>query len=193
MTEADLARPVVVVTDFETKRLEYELYSYGEETVVVPVMGKRDDGPAKKIAAQAIENEFKRYSDQVKVDVVSDHKCVVYVPAGKISKIIGKQGKNIDMLEKKIGIGIDVKELTDKEVVGKELAFDTSITKKHVVFYLDELFVGKNIDIFVEGDYLMSANIGKRGVVKINKKTKIARILQDAINMKEEIKVTLKD
>ncbi len=193
MTEADLARPVVVVTDFETKRLEYELYSYGEETVVIPVMGKKDEGPARKIAANAIQNEFRKYSDQVKVDVVSDHKCVVYVPAEKISKIIGKQGKNIDMIEKELGIGIDVKELTDKELVGKELAFDTTITRKHIALYLDELFVGKNIDIFVEGDYLMSANIGKKGVVKVHKKTKIARILQDAINMKEEIKVTLKD
>jgi len=32
MTEADLARPVVTVKDFETNKLEYELYSYGEET-----------------------------------------------------------------------------------------------------------------------------------------------------------------
>ena len=37
MTEADLARPVVVVNDFETGKLEYEIYSYGEQTVVIPV------------------------------------------------------------------------------------------------------------------------------------------------------------
>lgn len=193
MTEADLARPVVVVTDFETKRLEYELYSYGEETVVIPVSGKSQAGPAKQIAAKAIEREFKKYSNQARVEVISDHKCIVYVPSEYISKIIGKQGSNINRIEKQLGIGIDVKELADKESVGKEIAFDTAITKKHVVLYLDVLFVGKNIDIFVEGDYLMSANIGKKGIVKINKKTKIARILQDAINMKEDLKVTLKD
>lgn len=193
MTEADLARPVVVVTDFETKRLEYELYSYGEETVVIPVVGKKQGGPAKQIAARAIEKEFRKYSNLAKVEVISDHKCIVYVPSENISKIIGKQGKNIARIEKDLGIGIDIKDLTDKELIGKEIAFNTAITKKHVVFYLDELFVGKNMDIFVEEDYLMSANIGKKGIVKINKKTKIARILQDAINMKEDLKVTLKD
>ena len=37
MVEADLARPVIVVKDFETGQAEYELYSYGEQIVVMPV------------------------------------------------------------------------------------------------------------------------------------------------------------
>jgi len=37
MKEADLARPVIEVIDFETKRPMYELYSYGEEVTLVPV------------------------------------------------------------------------------------------------------------------------------------------------------------
>ena len=37
MFESDLARPVVIVTDFETGRVEYEMYTYGEETVIMKV------------------------------------------------------------------------------------------------------------------------------------------------------------
>src|SRR3989338_10149901 len=37
MTEADLARPVVEVREYVTNKLEFEIYSYGEETVVIPV------------------------------------------------------------------------------------------------------------------------------------------------------------
>ncbi|MFH1402754.1 MAG: ATPase, T2SS/T4P/T4SS family [Candidatus Altiarchaeota archaeon] len=37
MTESDLSRPVLQVSDFETGSPEYELYSFGEEVVVVPV------------------------------------------------------------------------------------------------------------------------------------------------------------
>ena len=37
MVEADLARPVIVIKDFETHRAEYEMYTYGEEIVVMPV------------------------------------------------------------------------------------------------------------------------------------------------------------
>ncbi|MBS7287522.1 MAG: Flp pilus assembly complex ATPase component TadA [Candidatus Freyarchaeota archaeon] len=37
MTEADLARPVIEVRDFETGELQYEIYTFGEQTVVVPI------------------------------------------------------------------------------------------------------------------------------------------------------------
>ena len=37
MREVDLARPVIEVVDFETGRPQYEMYSYGEEVVVIPV------------------------------------------------------------------------------------------------------------------------------------------------------------
>jgi ATPase len=37
MTEADLARPLVEVRDFESGVIEYEIYTFGDENVVVPV------------------------------------------------------------------------------------------------------------------------------------------------------------
>ena len=40
MTESDLARPVIDVKDFETGNLEYEVYTYGEQTVVIPIKQK---------------------------------------------------------------------------------------------------------------------------------------------------------
>jgi ATPase len=45
MREADLARPIIEVRDFETGKPEYELYSYGEEVVVIPIRGKRGKEP----------------------------------------------------------------------------------------------------------------------------------------------------
>jgi ATPase len=45
MREADLARPVIQVRDFESNRPEYELYSYGEEVVVIPIREKARRAP----------------------------------------------------------------------------------------------------------------------------------------------------
>ncbi len=42
MVQADLARPVIEVRDFETNRLEYEVYSYGEEVVVIPLISDKE-------------------------------------------------------------------------------------------------------------------------------------------------------
>ncbi len=190
MTEADLARPVVVVTDFETGKLEYELYSYGEETVVVPVSGK-EKSPSNALAARAIEDEFKNYTNNVKVDVISGNKAVVYVPSTDISKIIGRQGRTIEEIEKRLGISIDVQELKGREVKekgGKEIPFEAFITKKAVVFECKGL-KNTEVDIYLNDEFILSAKTGKTGVIKINKKHKIGQILITAINRRENIRL----
>ena len=37
MVEQDLARPVVEIKDFFSKETEYEIYSYGEENIIIPL------------------------------------------------------------------------------------------------------------------------------------------------------------
>ncbi|MEM2121210.1 MAG: PINc/VapC family ATPase [Candidatus Woesearchaeota archaeon] len=180
MTEADLARPVVVVTDFETSKLEYELYSYGEETVVVPV--KTERSPLRELASKSVEDYFRAYSDEVEIDFVSDSKCIVRVPANKIAAIIGKQGKNIDYIEKKLGISIDVQELEKKQEEKESLRFDFEITKKAIILKFKQKYAGRNIDLFVDDEFLMNVNIGANGIVKITKNNKIGKIIEDALN-----------
>jgi len=180
MTEADLARPVVAVTDFETSKLEYEIYSYGEETVVVPV--KTEKSPLRELASKTMEDYFRAYSDEVEIDFVSDNKCIVRVPANKIAAIIGKQGKNIDYIEKKLGISIDVQELERKEEGKENLRFDFEITKNNIILKFKQKYAGRNIDILVDEEFLMNANIGANGLVKIVKKNKIGKIIEDALN-----------
>ncbi len=42
LKEADLSRPVVEVRDFLTGELEYEIYTFGEQTMVVPVKEQKE-------------------------------------------------------------------------------------------------------------------------------------------------------
>lgn len=200
MVEADLARPVVVVTDFETGKLEYELYSYGEETVVIPVAGK-EKSPANALAERAIEDEFRNYTDNVRVDVVSANKAVVYVPSADISRVIGKQGRTIEEIEKRLGISIDVQELggraantKDSDNTGesdktkRESPFEAVITKKAVILDCKGL---KNTDvgIYINNELILSAKTGNEGTVKINKKSRAGQILASAISRRENIRV----
>ncbi|MEI7557658.1 MAG: hypothetical protein WCJ45_02170 [bacterium] len=39
MESEDLARPVIVITSFLTKKVEYEIYTFGEQIVVMPLTG----------------------------------------------------------------------------------------------------------------------------------------------------------
>jgi ATPase len=44
MREQDLARPVIEVRDFESGRVEYEIYKFGDEVVVLPIGAKGKPG-----------------------------------------------------------------------------------------------------------------------------------------------------
>ena len=67
------------------------------------------------------------------------------------------------------------------------------LSKKSVIFYVDTLFVGKNVDIFIDEDYVLTAKVGKKGIIKVSKKHKIGKVIQDAINMGENLRLMLKD
>jgi len=186
MTEADLARPVFVVSDFETRKAEFELYSYGEETVVIPVSEERKS-PALALAQRQLESEFTKWSKNVEVEMLSTDKCIVYIPEDKVPKLIGRQGKNINDIEAKLGLSIDVRPL---EKTGPKLPFDTKIMSKSIVFQLRSKYANKEVQISVDGDYLLSAKISKKGIIKVKKNNKIGKIIEDSINMGEDLVIS---
>jgi ATPase len=70
MTEEDLARPVIEVKDFETKELEYEIYTFGNENVVVPVAEfKGKPKPLEKLAAEKVLEEIRRFDPYAEVEL----------------------------------------------------------------------------------------------------------------------------
>lgn len=199
MMEADLARPVVIINDFETDKLEYEIYSYGEQTVVVPVQKGKEKTSAHKLAETTITAEFQKYSRNVEVEMISDNKCIVHVPEADIARIIGKQGTNITRLEEKLGISIDVKSLDEKyesKTIGtadeqKEVPFEMSHKKNQLLIELGIDMQNKDIDIYAGDEFVLSAKAGKTGVIKIKKNNNIGRRLTEALNRKERIKLVV--
>ena len=194
MTEADLARPVVVVNDFETNKLIYEIYSYGEQTVVIPVQetGNKVSG-THKLAAESIKRQFERYSRDVEVEVVADNKCVVYVPERDIAKIIGKQGKNIVAVEKELGMSIDVQELGSGKAAEEnkeEIPHDMRIKKNQILFELGIKMQNKDVNVYVGDDFLLTAKAGKTGIIKIKKENNIGKLIMGEINRGGKIRLT---
>jgi ATPase len=189
MTDDDLARPVVVVHDFVTDKEEYELYTFGEETVVLPITEKAERSAKDELAEGHIKDYFKKYSDKVKVEVISDNKCKVFVPEDMKARIIGKQGSHIQEIEKKLGIHIDVETLSAEQEAAD---YEAEISKKNIVFYLPESFANRNVDIIHGGDYVLTAAVGKDSTIKIKKANKIGKVLMDAVNSREKIDFVVK-
>ena len=183
MIQDDLARPVVEVRDFETNKLEYEIYSYGEETVVIPVEEETKSEGIKKLAARSIEDEMKRYTKNVQVEVVGNTRAIVYVPEEDISRVIGKEGSTITRIEKILGISIDVKELKEEKRI---LKYSLAEDKKNLKIFVEP---GIEVEIFVRDKLLLTGYSSKRGEVRINKNSNIGRELLTALKRKDKIDI----
>ena len=154
--------------------------------------GSRSPGsPAHEKCLRYLQTEMQKYADYVKVEVVSDNKAIVYVPDHAIAGIIGKQGKNIEKIEDTLGISIDVRELEKKDIepVGNEIDFDVKMANKYNVLMVDEEYVNKDVDIYINNELLLSVKVGKNAEIKIKKNNNIGKTLLNAIEYKEEIKL----
>jgi ATPase len=185
MIQADLARPIVEVRDFETGKLEYEVYTYGEENIVIPVKEEKEDA-LKKLAKERILQEVKRFDKKAEVEI-AEGKVIIKVRNEVIPRIIGRKGKRIKELEEKLGIKIEV--ASKIESLGKEVEFEISETGAYIVLSFNQKLAGKNANIYVDGEYLFTATIGRQGQIRVSKESDIGKELLIAIASKKDIKV----
>lgn len=186
MKEEDLARPVVEIRDFETENLEYEIYTYGEENVVVPVEAEKERS-VEKLAKEKIYEEIKKFDKNPEIEFIAEDRIKVYVENENIPKLIGKNGRTIDKIEKRLGIGIDVEPKVKH--LGKEIDFKLDETGGHIIFKFGKKLSGENANIYIDDEYFFTATIGKNGEIRITKASDLGERLISAIGMKKEIKV----
>ncbi|MBI5458274.1 PINc/VapC family ATPase [Methanobacterium sp.] len=201
MLEADLSRPVIEIRDFETGDLVHEIYTYGEQTIVMDVgQTKMKKTPIQKMAEREIIKEVKkRVPGRVEVEMKSDRRASVWVDEDSIPKLIGRKGKNIDELENKVGISIGVEPLAAKtaktntstkppqkrghipELLSSEyVPVKVEMSGNYVVLNFGKDVVGTPFDILVDDDYLFTATVGKKGTIKIKKDIELAEIILNA-------------
>lgn len=165
MNEADLARPIVEIRDFETGSLEYEIYSYGEENVVIPIKSESEN-PVTRLAQEKILDEIRRF-DRKAICNINGNRAVITVDNDVIAKIIGKEGRNIKELEQNLGIGIDV--VPRLAILGRETKFDWEESGAYIIFKLPESMFSKMANFYSGEKFLFSATVGKKGQIRLAK------------------------
>ena len=193
MTEADLARPLVEVRDFESGAVEYEIYTFGEENVVVPVSklakGGQTESGVRKLAQSKIMDVIRRFDPSAEVNVISDNKVQVRVSKESAPRLIGKGGATISELEEMLGVKIDVE--TKIPVLGREIEFDINETGSSINILVDDAIVGRAVDVYVEDEYILSSQVGKKARVKIDKHNESGKRILNAIIGEQKIQVFL--
>ncbi|NHJ40405.1 MAG: ATPase, partial [Asgard group archaeon] len=203
MQERDLARPVIEVCDFETHKLLYDIFVFGEQVSVIPVdgMSLNDLPPLGAHEQKQIEQLIRRYANVslMKIKPIGRKSIRVEVPTEEIPFIIGRKGKTISELEKKLGYKIDVKPLTSNSTAKQPFAYiddhlpiDVRFTKTHVILTFPEESHGTNVEVFSDNKVLFTGSIGKKGEIKIERTTSIAKEIIKVINKGEMIFANVK-
>ncbi|MFB6116733.1 MAG: PINc/VapC family ATPase [Candidatus Nanosalina sp.] len=173
MTEEDLARPVIQILDFENDEPEYEIYTYGEETVVVPASDEEEETGAERLAREQIEYQLRQFIDtEPEVEFLSDNHIKLFVPEDEVSHIIGKGGENIDRIEDQLGIDITVE--PRGQVTKKEMEYELTERGKSVIIDVGEQLAGEDVDVARGDEFLFAATVGKDGEISLTKESDLA-------------------
>jgi ATPase len=191
MTEADLARPVVEVQSFETGALQYEIYTFGEENVIIPVSeAKPVISGAQKLAEERILQEIKRFDPDGEVKLVSGNRAVVRVDNEIVPILIGKKGATIAKLEEKLGVKLDVEPLAPSSS-GREVRYDIKEVGNRIDIIFEQDLTGNVANVYVGDQYLFSATIGKKSQIRVSKKSDLGRSLLRGLVSKQRIRVLI--
>ena len=193
MTESDLSRPLVEIRDFETGEIEYEIYTYGEENVVVPIaqISKtiRNDNIIKKLAESKIKDTIRRFDPDADINIISDSRVQVRVSKEVAPRIIGKGGSTVTELENILGMKIDIDVKTP--ALGEEIDFEISEVGSSITILVNDQAIGKIVDIYNEDEFICSSQIGKKARIKVDKRSENGRKMINSILTGGKLKVFL--
>ncbi len=195
MTEQDLARPVIEVRNFEDHNLEHEIYTFGEENVIVPISKKSSKFGIEQLAEQKVKEAFKKFDPMVEVEILSENSVKVKVDKQYIPSIIGRGGSNISNLEKMLKVNIDVveKEVNEEKSANYELPFTFSESKTATILSVSREYAGMHADVYVNEKYIITSRIGRKGQIKIPKRSDASKRLMNLASSQEDLGIFLKD
>ncbi|MFB6146839.1 MAG: PINc/VapC family ATPase [Halobacteriaceae archaeon] len=204
LTEEDLARPVILVRDFETGTPTHEIYTFNRQVVTVPLDGENQaDSGVDELATREIERELERLAHgPVEAEVTSPNAAIAYVPEDEISAVIGKGGGQISEVEDRLGVNIDVRTHAERPGPdggdgdggstthgGDGRVVQPEVTGSHVVIPVDQADSGDTVEVRADGEYLCTATVGRGGEIQVSRGSAIADELERALDRQRTITV----
>jgi len=184
MQSDDLARPVIQVSSFFDKVVVFEIYTFGEQIVVMPlweeIMAQNKPSKMADYAKVTIDHHLQEilpcsFISKVKWDTVN-----LFVPRSEKWAILWKAGQNIHAIEDEIGLRINVETFEDMPL----LDLDIKVEKNNntVVIYFPKHFVNKNVYVMIGKD-LLHAQTNDHAQLIIKKKEYVKKILASGFEL----------
>lgn len=191
MTEQDLARPVIEIRNFENSTLEYEIYTYGEENIVIPISKEAKNEGIERLAESKIRDAVRRFDRDAEIEILSNNSVRIRLDKDSIPSIIGRGGSTINELEKALGVHIDIE--SREGSTGNAEYFEMSESGNNIIFEIDEGNSGNEAEIFIRDRKLLTTRVGKRGKIIVAKRSSQGKKIINAVMSKEDIRITIRN
>ncbi len=171
MRNEDLVRPVVEVRDFETGELEYEIYTYGEERVVVAV-GR---GVAREVA-EKLSSLFRSMGlHPPSIEYSVDGSLTVLVDRSEFERLPRELVRQVKELGKRYRVRLKLRPVPPS--LGRELEFTVTESGNSIVIHLRGVEAGRQVTLYVDDEYVATLTVGKNGRVRVAKDSEAGRTL----------------
>ena len=184
MLSEELARPVIVVSSFLQKKPLYEIYTFGEQVVVMPIQTDEKGNP-KNPSKNQVVSEYAKEGIQRKLSQalpcdfhiqIKGSELELYVPEYYKGKVIGKGGVGINGLEKEIWLRIHVKTFAELPLLDVKVDIAGGNKKNEpLVIALPQEYANQTITLLVD-DGLLYAKTNNQANIVINDKQVITLI-----------------
>ena len=190
MNQEDLARPVIIVKDFYEQKTRYEIYSFGEQVVVVPVDAEEDEEAA-RFNTDRIKEEISSFLGTRNVDVsmLGRKRALVKVSEDNIPRLIGRKGSTISELEKKLNVRLEV-EPSSATIQSRNRA-EIEIKNRVIHIFVDS--PNRNVKLYVDGILILQAKSSSKGVIRIKMISDTGQELYRAIKGGKVVEYMLAD
>ena len=166
----------------------------------MPTYEVTDDNPAWLVLEKEIQNEIRRFTEgDIVVRMITDTKAAVYIEDADVPAAIGKAGKNIAAVVSKVGIGIDVRPLSDlpgREVLTNDVPAPSNVSagfkiksEKKQLSILCPDHAGKIVDLFSGKEYLFTATVDDYGEIHLARNSSIAMEMIRRYGANEDLKI----
>lgn len=180
MLSEELARPVIVVSSFLQKKPLYEIYTFGEQVVVMPIATDENENPRVPTKTQVV-SQYAKEGIQRKLQqllpcdfhiAIKGSELELYVPEYYKGKIIGKWGTAITNLEQDIGLRIHVKTFNELPLLQVQVDIAGGERKGDpLVISLPEEFRNKTVPLLVDDGLVYAKADAQANIVIKNKET----------------------
>lgn len=171
MESDDLARPVIQVSSFFDKQIVYEIYSFGEQIVVMPlgeeIQTKEKWWKLNHYAKLSIDNILKEILPCSFISKVSWDKLELFVPRSEKWAIVWKWWQNIQSIEDQLWLKINVQTFEDLPIL--DIDVQTEKNGNSVVIYFPRHYVDRNVYVMIWKELLHTQTNSHAQVVVKNK------------------------